>query len=580
MASQKDAKVTVGVEGAQEVARAADQALAPWERISKTVGGSFGKVRGAVGEAVQGIVSDLGHVVTVAGTISFASAAERVRAFEDATARMGVATGSNVEIIRARFERLAEETATKPEEIAAWTSQVGRLTYSYDGATKAVESMQEEALESGRTLGELAPLTVTLQTIGKASGDVGRALGVINAQAEAFRTIGGPTALKDQIVSLSDVTSHFAIQAEGDFARVTALIAGLGKGLAPVAAGRVQQQALSSVAADPLRWERYLGHSVTDEHGQVADPTRVLREIVEKTKRRYGTHARRVLELNFGAETGAAMFAADWGEIDRVGKVQPAPSKGALAAFKATDAGRRAVDAAKKDAAMRAAVGSESVVGHVANAVSHLAADHPIATAVGAQVGMGLVKTGARTLAGVLGGGGAAAGGGAAGAGAAAGQAAAGAGSGILGRVAGTLLGAPAQAAIWQATSIYDWAKASHELSVARPQIIAETAAPLAAQRANRARQLVTTWAESETIGEWKKKAPSELAQAAYDPALNAVARGLVEGQMDMKDLPADMAAAVAEALRGSQLQVTIINASGGPVEAVQDEKGSGAGAQ
>src|SRR5437867_1604971 len=103
MSLQKDARVTVGVEGADEVARAADRALTPWQGAAQRVGGAFRAVGGAVAESVQGIVSDLGHVVTAAGAISFAGAIQQVHAFEETVARIGVGAGRSIESVQAGF---------------------------------------------------------------------------------------------------------------------------------------------------------------------------------------------------------------------------------------------------------------------------------------------------------------------------------------------------------------------------------------------------------------------------------------------------------------------------------------------
>jgi hypothetical protein len=79
MALQKDARVTIGVDGAQEVSRAL----------------------GAVSDSVHGIVTDLGHVVTAAGAISFASAIQQAHSLEESVARAGVAANRSVDSTQA-----------------------------------------------------------------------------------------------------------------------------------------------------------------------------------------------------------------------------------------------------------------------------------------------------------------------------------------------------------------------------------------------------------------------------------------------------------------------------------------------
>src|SRR5579863_777018 len=105
MGLQKDARVTIGVDGGQEVARAL----------------------GAVSDSVHGIVSDLGHVFTAAGAISFASAIQQAHALEDTVARIGVAANRSVDSAQAGVNQLARQLGEMPEQVAGWTSSVGRL---------------------------------------------------------------------------------------------------------------------------------------------------------------------------------------------------------------------------------------------------------------------------------------------------------------------------------------------------------------------------------------------------------------------------------------------------------------------
>src|SRR4051794_35067198 len=107
--SNRDATVTVGLAGEQGVARGADVALGAWERGAKGVTGAFKSLGGVATDALQGVVSDIGHVVTAFGTISAGSAIQQVRSYEDETARMAVATKTNVASVRQGFQQLGEE---------------------------------------------------------------------------------------------------------------------------------------------------------------------------------------------------------------------------------------------------------------------------------------------------------------------------------------------------------------------------------------------------------------------------------------------------------------------------------------
>src|SRR5581483_5312797 len=239
------------------------------------------------------------------------------------------------------------------------------------------------AAETNRSVEDYRGLAVVLGTVGRVGGDTSQVLGVLAAQAEQPGRSGGIAAFAQQIEGLGDVISRFAVGSERDFLRITALASALGRGLSPAAAGRVQQSAFGAIASDPLRWERFLGKKITDEHGQVEHPEEVLAQITEKVKKRYGSNARRVLMLNFGAETGAAMFNADFGAAAKASGL--APSTGAAQAQKAyleTDAGKREVAEAELAKSSIDLMGSSTKLGAAADKLQQWAAHNPISTTI------------------------------------------------------------------------------------------------------------------------------------------------------------------------------------------------------
>jgi hypothetical protein len=371
MAGKEDAKITVGAD-----ASAADRVFAALKAGARDTGTAL---RESIGSAARAVASDLAGVALEQGKVNFSSQMGQVREFEASSARMAVAMRRDQETLRSSIEETGVAIGKRPQEVATWSNEVGQLTYNLKGATEEIKGLSGLAAETGRSVDQYRGLAVVLGTVGHVAGDSTHAIGVMYAQAEQLGTAGGVAAFADQIEGLGDTISRFAIRSEADFLKVTALAGELGKGLSPQAASRVQQGALGALASDPTRWERFLGHSITDEHGQIADPTTALREIVEKTKKRYGKDASRVLRLNFGAETGAALYGADLSEAGTAAGAAPSSAPAdAQRRYLATDAGKRDVAGAELAESSRALMGSSTALGRAADALQQFAAHNPL----------------------------------------------------------------------------------------------------------------------------------------------------------------------------------------------------------
>lgn len=343
----------------------------------------FGGLKSGAASAARDVVSSLGSIVEAQGKISFAGQHRGVQEFEAATARLAVGSGRNLETVRTQFESVGKTIGKRPAEVAAWADSVGQLTYNFQGAGEAIEGMAGLAAATGRDVQSYQGLAGTILTVGKAAGSTANAIGVMQAQADALGTKGGVAAFADQIEALTDTISLFSISSERDFAKVTALAGTLGKGLDPRAAGRVQQSVLGTLASDPIGWQRYLGHNIQDDKGHIKDPTKVLEEITAKVKRQYGSQAKRVLQQNFGAEAGAALFNADFGEAAKLsGLAASTKPAAAQKALNATDAGGRAVAAATLDASSRNLMGSSTLLGRAADSLQRFAASNPITSTI------------------------------------------------------------------------------------------------------------------------------------------------------------------------------------------------------
>jgi hypothetical protein len=383
--AKKDAEVTIGAD-----ATAVERAMAVGKASVRDLANSM---QSEIGAAASKVVQEFADIALSAGKVSFHQQHAQVRELEASTARLAVASHTGLESMRRDVESTGIALGKRPQEVAAWTREVGQLTYNFKGAHESLRGINALAAETGRNAEDYRGLAVELGTVGRVSGDTTHAIGVMHAQADALKTVGGVAAFAQQVEGLTDTISHFRTSSEADFTRVTGLAAELGKGLSDSASRRVQASAFGSVANDPMGWSRYLGRDITDEHGQVKDSAKVLEDITEKIKRTYGKDSRRMLMLQFGSETGAALSNANFEEARRLGALGPTDaSQVAQKQLLATDAGKRDVAEAQLAESSRKLLGSSTMLGQAADKLQQFAASNPItstliSTAIGGTLG-------------------------------------------------------------------------------------------------------------------------------------------------------------------------------------------------
>lgn len=370
---KKDAEITVGAD-----ASALERVTAVGKAAFRDLGNS---IKSSIGDASQQVVTDLGNVVLAQGKISFAQQHQDVRAYEQATARLAVSTQQSSEQIRSSYDSMGVSMGKRPQEVAAWTLEVGRLSYNYDEAAKSLNGMDQLARATGRNAGDYKGLAVEMAMFGHVTDDASHAVGVLKSQSDILGTTGGVAALADQMEGLSDVMSRVGGKSESVFSTMSALAGELGKGLNPAAAKRVQQSVLGEITGDTVGWSRFLGRDITDEHGQVdaKQLPAILQEITQRIKKTYGRDARRMLQLQFGAEGGAALFNADFGEVQRLANAPASPAPAAAQkAYLETDAGKRDVAQADLAVSSRHLLGSSTALGTAADKLQAFAANNPI----------------------------------------------------------------------------------------------------------------------------------------------------------------------------------------------------------
>src|SRR5689334_3112063 len=108
--ADKEAKVTVGVEGADEVGQAARRAVEPWQRAGEAVASSFNRAGSAIGQQLEQVGMDMLRTATVMQTLDMRSAVAGARAYREEVTRFGVVAGESVGSLRSGFEKLSKLT--------------------------------------------------------------------------------------------------------------------------------------------------------------------------------------------------------------------------------------------------------------------------------------------------------------------------------------------------------------------------------------------------------------------------------------------------------------------------------------
>jgi hypothetical protein len=391
-----DAQIVIGAD-VSAVERAAAVAIDSWRGAGSSITSALG-----------GVARSLADVALQSGKVNFASQHEQVKQFESSTAHMAVAMGRNFDSVRSGIEATGISIGKQPQAVTNWIQEVGKLTYSFGGASESIKGMAGLAAETGRSVEDYRGLAVVLGTVGHVAGDTTGAVGMLAAQADKFGVQGGVAAFADQIESLGDTLSNFSIKSEQDFLKVTAAAAALGKGLDPINAKKAQQSIFGQIASDPVGWSRYLGKDILDkETGLVKDPAKVAAEIQDKLKREHGHDlGLRIAREKFGAVAGTRFYNADLAGAAATGAglEQSKAPQGALAEFLGSDAGKRDVASATLATSARDLMGSSTLLGKAADALHHFAASNPIASTLGSTVAGGTVSSIMTTLGSNMGG--------------------------------------------------------------------------------------------------------------------------------------------------------------------------------
>lgn len=604
----KDARVGIGIEGAEDVTSAARKVTDAWKSAGSAVAGAFSSAGREIASQLGSIAQDALRTVTVMRTLDMHGAIEGARAYREEVTRFGAAAGTSVGATRQAFETVSKMTLEGESTIAAWSKGVGRLTYDYAGAVISAKALHDESVATGKSFEEMGQLGVTLNQSLGVTDDMSKALGTIRAQADALGTIGGVSAFQDQIQALGGTFANMAVQSDEARNRVTALAGLLGRGYSPQQAQRVQSSVLGALSGNATTIEYETGVNILNEKGEV-DPTK-LGQALPKIQQFYNRHIpkrwrHQAYRQLFGNDLAASAFErGDFSEetIARFAEVSPSEHAGRVAdRFADSAAGRARSNELQANRVMRQSL--ESVV-ELQDKYNAQFANNPMAGMAVSQLAQATLRWGAGRLQGLMGDAGESVAGGAA---AEAGGMAS-AEVGLTGFTVG--LGAATLALGTLAVGIAGTVKVLHDLGEASakkqgfavekltPEQAAEKAAAakkaeeearghrsegqqaaLEAEqgrlRGRRALGLLSTYEDAYAHQTAPKLGGNLIAATegpSADPVLAELAQELKRGQIDPSRLPKDIADALVNALASSPLKAVLQVAPAAPPKPTEGE--------
>lgn len=388
MGVEKDAKIQLGIEGLDDLVRAAKRSEDAWTRAGGKIAGAIQGLGKEAESTFKGMVDNVLKAATAAAAFDLAHEIQGVRKFREETSRMAIASGQDVKVLGEQFKVIGQRILQTPDAVAAFAKSLGRSTYDIRGATKATTGLGLEALNTGKSLEEMSGLGKVLHDSLGVTGDTEEAMKRLRGQVDALGTRGGVAALHDTISSLGPVLDQVAGKAGGARDKITAFLAGV-KGPSVDYNKRVAGSILGDITRDPRAYERAAGikrGSLTDEFGHVKDPVaaaEIAKKAIMKLAGGDKALAAQMAGNRFGVEAGAALMNGVI-DFDAIKKAEKA-TKAIPRSFLQTDAGRQLGAKLENDAAKRA-------IAEKAVPVVDWAERHPMLAAAGGLLGGSALK--------------------------------------------------------------------------------------------------------------------------------------------------------------------------------------------
>jgi hypothetical protein len=402
MSLNKEAKVQIGVEGA-------DQGAREFQRLEAAGVASFSKIAGAAVSSFAKLASSgVQAVASVAGLqkLDLGAAVTSLANYDKQVTMMAIGTGQQIDQLKAKFEGIGRQNLLPATEVERMTRSLGRVTYDFKGAADAVQGLRLAQLALGDdTPDDEMPFAVTLKSLGVPLADTEAQIGQVIAQADKLGTVGGPRALRDLFVGLGPALEQVSDGLDNGRAKAFAFAEALTKGISnPAQAQRVATATFSTLESNWANIQRTLGRDILNRDGQVEDPLKIVRDLNGKMGQRGMSEQSRLMAWrnDFGREAGSRIYhGLKEGTLteENVRALMGLPPSSKLAQAKNdldnSDAGKR--EKARLEA-LRAQKGLAAPFLEIANAVSEAVGAHPVLSVLGATFGKDLAVKGAGAL--------------------------------------------------------------------------------------------------------------------------------------------------------------------------------------
>lgn len=318
----KDATLTVGLEGVEQVAAAASKALDPWKKAQEKASKEWGKFGEDVGRSLGGIISDVARTATVMGTLDVGKQAASFRTFQETLARFGAVSGQSIGTLQEQFTALAAaQPEFKVEQYQATAAALQRMTGDGRGAVEIMQQLAKQAIDTNQSLDEMAGTAGSLRNAFNIGlKETPALMSAINTAGERSGQAGGGAALQRQIKGLAPTISKLNIKDQRGFVN---MMSQLGNGLSETQQTEVQQRALTTMTRDPEILRMRLGMKPSeffDKQGRINFDQKFASRWLGLVKKDVGNNeTARVLrqEQNLGPMATAAVMSLDQQKIDR-----------------------------------------------------------------------------------------------------------------------------------------------------------------------------------------------------------------------------------------------------------------------
>jgi len=275
MSANKEAKISLRVDGGQSAKSEIDAAFSGLNNLSGIAGKATGAL-GAIGKAAGDLATDYGKAVSNMKPIDFAASAQGVRELEERTTRMALRAGASIEQVGSKYGAVGKAIYAGRDSVDSMARSLRDATNVSDVDTlaEAMTALGEEANDTDRSLEEMAGIGATF------AAQLGVPLDRIKSQLEATKTIaaslstvGGPVALQNTMVALAPLLERFNASAAQSSARIGALTQGLNQQQATRVGGQIagSLQGLDPILAERFARKKGIKGGAYDEEGRLRD---------------------------------------------------------------------------------------------------------------------------------------------------------------------------------------------------------------------------------------------------------------------------------------------------------------------